>query len=331
VKLVALEEHYCPPEVRAAWTALGPDLQDDSVSFFNNGEIEMRLEDQTVNRLKHMDEIGVDVQVLSLTTPATQVLEPKQAVELAELSNNLAATTISANPNRFEGFATLPTPDPRQAVVELHRCVRDLGFKGALLTGRTREKNLDHRDFLPIFDAAAELQVPMYIHPQIPQEAVRRAYYSGFGDDLNAFFATGGWGWHAETAVQVLRLILSGLFDKHPTLQLILGHWGEILIFYVERINELSRLTSRSLKKPIIEYVRENLYITPSGIFSQNYLKQAIDVMGIDRIMFSTDYPFQFAPDGGARRFLMESSLRHEDKLKVAHQNWERLTKVTVS
>lgn len=326
MRLVALEEHILLPAVREAWLALDPQYQDDGFRMFDTKEIEHQLADLSAERLRRMDETGVDMQVLSLTTPAVQNLEPATSVALAREVNDLIATSVAAQPDRFDGFATLPTPDPRKAAKELQRAVTELGLKGAMLCGRTRERNLDHPDFRPIFEAAEELRVPLYIHPQTPQRAIRDIYYSGFNEQLDIAFATGGIGWHYETGIQLLRLILAGTFDRHPNLQVILGHWGEVVLFYLERIDVMSKLHN-GLQRPVADYVRTNVYVTPSGVLSQSYLQRSIEILGADRILFSTDYPFVFSPDGGARRFLEEAALNSADKEKIAHGNWDRLSR----
>lgn len=324
LKLIGLEEHLAPPDVRAAWAHVDAAGRDDSLALFNSAELTRSLEDLDEYRLQRMDESGVDVQVLSLTTPAVQNLARADAVPLARRVNDQIAETVRRRPDRFEGFATLPTPDPAAAARELQRAVTALGLKGAMLCGRTRERNLDHPEFRPIIEAAADLRVPLYIHPQLPQRAVRDVYYGGFDDALDAAFAGGGIGWHYETGIQLLRLVLAGVFDRHPDLQIILGHWGEVVLFYLERIDVLSK-QARTLQRPVADYVRRNVYVTPSGIFSQSYLRRAIEILGVDRIMFSTDYPFVPAPNGGARAFLDQAALGAEDKAKIAHGNWERL------
>lgn len=324
MRIVALEEHLLPIAVRQAWSALDPRFQDDGFRIFDTKEMEDQLENLSADRLRRMDETGVDVQVLSLTTPAVQNLESGPSTSLARDVNDLIAATVRGRPDRFEGFATLPTPAPEAAARELGRAVTELGLKGALLCGRTRERNLDHADFRPIFEAAAHLRVPLYIHPQTPQQAVRDTYYTGFNETLDVAFATGGIGWHYETGIQLLRLILAGTFDRHPDLQIILGHWGEVVLFFLERIDVLSKLET-GLQRPVADYVRTNVCVTPSGVFSQAYLRRAIETLGVDRILFSTDYPFVFAPDNGARRFLQDAVLDQADKAKIAHGNWDRL------
>lgn len=324
MKLIALEEHFLPSVVREAWAQLPPAEQDPTVKQLEP-DIKARLEDFADLRIKHMDEGGVDVQVLSLNTPGTQILEPEPAVELARQMNDLVAGIVKKQPDRFQAFATLPTPDPQAAARELERAITELGCQGAMLYGRTRERNLDHADFLPIFEAAANLRAPLYIHPQSPQPPVREIYYSGFGDKVDMAFASFGWGWHLETGIQAVRLILSGIFDRFPDLQIILGHWGESMLFYLERINDLSEV-AKNLKKPVADYARENFYVTPSGVFSPHYLKWSLEVIGAERIMFSTDYPFRIDAGRGARDFVEEADLPDETKNLIASENWQRLT-----
>lgn len=322
MKLIAIEEHFLTPDVRDAWDAAAAD---DPTCAFHAGEISARLEDLGEMRLNLMDETGVDVQVLSLTTPGLHNLEGGQSAALARRTNDLIAQIVASRPERFQGFAALPTPAPREAPRELERAVRDLGLKGAMLCGRTREKNLDHPDFWPMFECAAELGVPLFIHPQIPQRPVRDACYSGFGPEVDLALAAYALGWHYEAGLQFVRLVLAGVFDRFPDLQIILGHWGEVVLFYLERMAAFDR--AARLARPFTDYARRNLYVTASGMFSETYLQRCVEIVGIDRILFSTDYPYQYRPGRDARRFLERSPLDPEGKAKFAHANWERLTK----
>ncbi|MDR3602058.1 MAG: amidohydrolase family protein [Desulfosporosinus sp.] len=177
-------------------------------------------------------------------------LDSVESVDLARRTNDLVSATVALRPDRFEGFAT-PTPSPSEAARELDRSIRDLGLKGAMLCGRTREKNLDHSDFLPIFETAESLRVPLFIHPQIPQRAVQDVYYSGFGSQVDLAFATFGLGWHYESGIQFLRLILAGIFDRFPELQVILGHWGEVILFYRRGCLEIYEFTKTLPRRTI--------------------------------------------------------------------------------
>jgi len=291
---------------------------------FDRGEIEERLDDLGQGRIALMNESGVDLQVLSVTIPALHNLEPEESTNLARRTNDLVAATIANHPTCFQGFAALPTAAPKDAALELERSVQQLGLAGAMLCGRTRDKNLDHPDFLPIFETAARLGAPLFIHPQIPQRAVREVYYSGLGESIDTAFATFALGWHYEAGIQFVRLMLAGVFDTFPDLQIILGHWGEVVLFYLERLNSLARVTP--LQRAVAEYFRKNLYVTPSGMWSQSYLQRTLELVGPERILFSTDYPYQYRPGGAGLSFLKEAALSQAEKKLFAHGNWERLT-----
>jgi len=323
-KLIGIEEHFVTADIRDAWaaSAIG---QEGTSNRFDRREIEERLDDLGEQRLALMDESGIDVQVLSVTTPALHNLEPEESIALARRTNDLVAATVAKYPTRFQGFATLPTAAPEEAAVELERGITRLGLMGSMLCGRTRDKTLDHLDFFPIFETAAKLGVPLYIHPQMPQRAVRDVYYTGFNENIDTAFAAFGLGWHYEAGIQFVRLILAGVFDKYPDLQIILGHWGEVVLFYLERLGSLARVTH--LQRPIADYFKQNLYVTPSGMWSQSYLQRTLDVVGPERILFSTDYPYQYRPGKPGRFFIEEAVLSPEQKELFAHGNWERLMK----
>ena len=321
-KLIAIEEHFLTSDIRAAWEASA--IGHEGTGAFDMGEIVTRLDDLGSQRLALMDESGVDVQVLSVTTPALHNLDPEPSVTLAQQTNDLVAATVAKYPTRFQGFATLPTASPEHVAAELARSVKQLGLKGAMLCGRTRDKNLDHPDFWPMFKTAAALGVPLFIHPQIPQRAVRDVYYAGFGDPVDTAFAAFGLGWHYEAGIQFVRMVVAGVFDEYPTLQIILGHWGEVVLFYLERMNSLGQIAK--LQRPIAEYFKQNLYVTPSGMWSQAYLQRSLEIVGPERILFSTDYPYQYKPGKPGRLFLEEAALSVEQKELFAHGNWERLT-----
>jgi predicted TIM-barrel fold metal-dependent hydrolase len=323
MKLIGIEEHFLTANIRAAWAASA--IGEEGTDGFDRGEIRERLDDLTEQRLALMDESGVDVQVLSVTTPALHNLESEESLTLARRTNDLVAEMLAKYPNRFQGFATLPTAAPEEAAIELERSVTRLGLMGSMLCGRTRDKNLDHADFFPMFETAERLGVPLFVHPQIPQRAVREVYYSGFNETIDICFAAFGLGWHYEAGIQFVRLILAGVFDKYPGLQIILGHWGEVVLFYLERLGSLARVTK--LQRPIADYFKQNLYVTPSGMWSQSYLQRSLEVVGAERILFSTDYPYQYRPGGPGRLFIEEAALSPEQKELFAHGNWERLTK----
>jgi predicted TIM-barrel fold metal-dependent hydrolase len=263
-----------------------------------------------------------------LTTPALHDLGPA-SVELARRTNDALAIAIAPHPARFQAMATLPLSMPDEAALELERCVRTLGFKGTMLCGRVGTRNLDDPAFAPVLSCAATLGVPVLLHPRTPDVAVRNAYYSGFSPTVDAVFATAGLGWHYDAGIQFLRLVLSGMFDRLPTLQVILGHWGELVLFYTERLAVMDRFAG--LAHPIRHYLRQNLHVTASGMFLPHYLERAAAIVGIDRLLFSTDYPYQYRVGGDARRFLAECGLGDVDKVGFAHGNWLRLTGAVAS
>ena len=195
-------------------------------------------------RLSWMDTVGLDTQVVALTSPGVQNLEPADATTLQLDVNDRLADATRNHPDRLQAFATLATPVPDQAASELHRVVRTLGLDGALVFPRTRERWLDDPQFTPTFEAAAELRAPRYLHPQIPVPAVRNAYYAGLGDSVSSTLATFRIGWHYDTGVALLRLIFAGALDRFPDLQIILGHWGEVVLFYLERTAWLAEMAT---------------------------------------------------------------------------------------
>jgi uncharacterized protein len=322
MKIISIEEHFVTREITTAWG--NSPIGQEGTGSFDQGEIGQRLEDLGEGRLALMDESGIDVQVLSVTTPALHNLEPDESVRLSMKTNDLIAATIARHPTRFQGFAVLPMPAAEAAALELRRAVIECGLSGAMVCGRTRDKNLDHPDFLTVFRAAAELRVPVFIHPQIPQAFVRTALYGGFGEQVDTAFATFGLGWHYEAGIQFVRLILGGVFDRFPHLQIILGHWGEVVLFYLERLNSLARVAK--LERPMEEYFQHNLYVTSSGMWSRAYLERALEIVGPERILFSTDFPYQYRPGQPGRSFLLDTDLSQEVREAFAHGNWEKLT-----
>ena len=323
MRTIGTEEHFVTDEVVAAWSRLDSRAREDSPASAPPGELGERLRELGERRIAAMDESGLDVQVISLTTPGLHSLPPDAATGLQVETNDRIAEFVNGRGDRFQGFATLATPAPRAAAHELERAVTKLGLNGGMLFGRTGERNLDHRDNWPIFEAAASLHAPLYIHPQIPQPRVRDALYSGFDDAVDNAFATFGIGWHYEAGVQFLRLALAGVFDRVPDLQVLLGHWGEVVLFYLDRADSLAMMAK--LPHTFSEYVRRNAYVTPGGVYSQRYLRWTVEVVGVERILFATDYPYRPGPDGGVAHFLQTAGLDRGDQERIAAGNWDAL------
>ncbi len=323
MRTIGTEEHFVSDEVVAAWSRLDSSARDDSRASAPPGDLGERLREVGARRIAAMDEAGLDVQVISLTSPGLHNLPADEAAGLQVETNDRISELAKIHPDRLQGFATLAMTAPDAAAHELDRAVTTLGLNGALVFCRTGERNLDHRDHWPIFEAAASLRAPLYIHPQIPQPRVRDALYAGFDDAIDNAFATFGIGWHYEAGVQFLRLALAGVFDRFPDLQVILGHWGEVVLFYLDRVDGLAM--QAKLPQSFSEYVRRNAYITPGGVYSQRYLRWAAEVVGIERIMFATDYPYRPGPEGGVEHFLQTAGLDRADQERIAAGNWDAL------
>ena len=316
MRTITLEEHYASP---AFMEGPGRDLK-------GYAELVEQLCDLDDRRIADMDAAGIDVQVLSLTSPGVEQLDATEAVALAREANDLLAGAVRRHPNRFAGFAALPTAAPDTAADELERMVREHGFKGALINGHTRGRYLDDKFFWPILERAEALQVPLYLHPPPPPRPVVEASYAGFAPEVTARLATGSWGWHIETAIHVIRLILGGAFDRYPSLQLVIGHMGEALPFMLPRIDFTLPTDVTKLDRPIAAYLRENLHYTFGGFnWTQTFLDLLLQV-GVDRIMFSADYPYRSMV--WARTFLDQLPVSTADRDRIAHGNAERLLRL---
>jgi len=277
-------------------------------------------------RLKSMDDAGIMMQVLSNTGPGPDLVPGPDGVTMAREMNDHLAAAVAKHPKRFAGFAALPMQSPDACAAELKRTVKDLRFHGALINGTTEGRFLDHPSYDGLLAAAVELDVPIYIHPHLPPEPVRQAYYSGLEPGAGRVLESAAWGWHSEVAIHVLRMVLAGTLDKHPKLKLIIGHMGEMLPVMLARIDEVSALDIEHLKRPPSRQIIDQVWITTSGIFSQPPFIAALQTFGIDRIMFSVDYPY--APDAMGREFLDGVSLSPADMAKLTHGNADALLKL---
>jgi predicted TIM-barrel fold metal-dependent hydrolase len=297
--LIAIEEHWITPALTAALKALP--RPDESLAFNEMGDHQQRLEDLGEGRIAAMDAQGIDISILALTPPGTQPLSPEQARRLSQAANDTAIAAVSKNPTRLRALSTLPMSSPEHVADELARA-KGLGHVGTMVYGRSGGRFLDDPAYGEFFAAAAELGQPVFIHPQIPSDAVRDASYRGFGELTDLALATFGWGWHLDAATAALRLILRGTFDLHPALQIVLGHWGEMLLFWLDRADSLSRVAR--LQRPVSDYIRTNFHITVSGMLNPALLHHALSVTTIDRLIFSTDYPFQHPTQDEINSFL---------------------------
>ncbi|WP_119396572.1 amidohydrolase family protein [Pannonibacter phragmitetus] len=281
-------------------------------------------------RIGAMDEAGINVQILSAHTPGVQNIPGQEGIDFAYRLNRLIVEgPMATYPGRFQGFATLPLQSPEASADELERTVREDGLLGALTNGIIGKKFLDHPDFEPVLARAEALDVPIYIHPGIPPDEVFQIYYSNMRPEYQAEFqdqvlSISAYGWHQEVVTQCLRMITSGVFDRHPRLQIIIGHMGEGLPFFYERIVEkMSEVTERTLDKPFEQYFHDNFWFTTSAFPQDELLHLLLKYISVDRVMFATDYPF--ADMKQQTDWFRAVDLPREDKEKIAFRNAEKL------
>jgi uncharacterized protein len=325
MRTIALEEHCVTPALREL---LGRQLHPYYAANVWPPALEARMADIGAGRIAEMDAAGIDVQVLSTAQPGLEHTPPGRAIPVARSFNDDVAASVAAHPTRFAGFATLPSADPEASARELERAVRELGMVGAMLNGRTLERFLDEQFFWPVFEAAEALEVPVYLHPMPPPRSVYEAYYDGFGDDVGFALCSGAWGWHVETGLHCLRLMLAGVFDRFPRLQVIAGHMGEVLPFMIARTTSVLANPSlppvaTAMELTPSEYLARNFHVTISGLFTDAPLRCAIEVIGAERVLFAADHPF--GDSLAARRFLDAAALSDSERELIAHANAERL------
>ena len=323
MRTITLEEHYATP---AFLDGPGRKLKEQASRFGDRAaKLLEQLCDLGEKRIAEMDAAGIDMQVLSLTSPGTEQLEATAATTVAREANDRVAEAVRAHPTRLAGFACLPTGDPQAAVAELERTIHDYGFKGAMINGHVQGRYLDDKFFWPILERAEALNVPIYLHPTQPPKAVIDASYSGFAPMVSDMLAGPGWGWHIETAIHVIRLILGGVFDRYPKLQIVVGHMGEGLPFMLQRLDVMP-MAMTGLKHPVSFYLRQNVHYTFSGFnFTPTFLDLLLEV-GVGRIMFSADHPYSSMAQ--ARAFLDRLPVSDCDKEQIAYGNAERLLRL---
>jgi predicted TIM-barrel fold metal-dependent hydrolase len=321
MRTITLEEHFVSPGFLAG---PGKDFIEQIRGRGPRGvRICEQLQDVGDQRLAEMDAAGIDMQVLSLNSPGIEQAEVAEQLSIAVESNDFLAEAVKRNPRRFAAFAALPIAAPDKAAEELDRRVRQQGFKGTLINGHTRGRYLDDKFFSPILERAEALNVPIYLHPTVPPKAVVEASFGGFSPSVTAVFASAGWGWHIETAVHLIRMILGGVFDRHPKLQVVIGHLGEGIPFMLPRLNKNLPTEVTKLDRSLGAYLRENVHYTFGGFnFAATFLNLLLEV-GVGRIMFSVDHPYGSMAE--AREFLQHLPVSEADRERIAHGNAEKL------
>ncbi|MFL1905898.1 amidohydrolase family protein [Streptomyces tauricus] len=286
-------------------------------------------------RIGAMDKAGLNIQILSAHTPGVQNVKGKKGIDFAYRLNKLLVDgPMATYPGRFKAFATLPLQNPEASADELERTVREDGFLGCLTNGIIGKKFLDHPDFEPLLSRAEVLDVPIYIHPGLPPDEVFEIYYSNMRPEYQKEFqdqvlSISAYGWHQEVVTQCLRMITSGVFDRHPKLQIIIGHMGEGLPFFYERVLEkMSEVTRKSLDKPFEQYFHDNFWFTTSAFPQTELLDLLLKYISVDRVMFATDYPF--ADMKAQTDWFRGVALSREAKEKIAFRNAEKLFRIKV-
>jgi 2,3-dihydroxybenzoate decarboxylase len=324
MRVIAIEEHFITPMYREKVPAnefrnfylasRGRQMGHDIVA--ENLDIGER-------RLAHMDAHGVDMQVLSFGSPGPQAFSAEVAIPMARDANDRMHEATKKYPKRFAAFAALPTADPRAAADELERCVKTLGFKGAMIHSHQQGEFLDARKYWPMWERAAALDVPIYLHPALPHPGVVKAYFDGYEE-----LARAPWGFAVDTSCHFLRLVFSGLFDAYPNLKIILGHLGEGLPFAMHRLNDHSWAAAkrRGLKRAPIDYLRDNMVVTTSGNWFEPAFVCTLLALGADSMLFAIDWPYESNETGMA--FFRKLSIGEADRAKIAHLNAERLLKL---
>jgi hypothetical protein len=324
MKVISIEEHWTTAGIDRALRGQPVGSRDESLVLNDRGDIPERLLDLGDLRIAAMDEAGIDLEIVSLAPPGTGGLPAAEAVALAREANDLATAAVVAHPGRLQAMTTLPLSDPAAALVELERTAGEAAHVGVMAYGRSGERPLDDPAFDEVLAAAAAHGRPIFVHPQIPPDAVREASYSNLGDrTLDLALATFGWGWHLEAGTAALRLILAGTFDRHPDLQIVLGHWGEMALFALDRVDSLSNVAPH-LERRVADYFQTNVHIATSGMLTPRLLRHALDFTTADRILFSGDYPFHRLDAEQVEGFLAELP-DEESRRKVASANAEAL------
>lgn len=330
MRVVALEEHFTIPSAvskisEEAKTRRGFVARTVGATGYNPLSLLPEIGEQ---RLKSMDDNGISVQVLSISGPGAELMEGPVGIDIAKGVNDGLKEAIDRHPKRFAGFAHLPLRSPDASAKELVRCVKELGYCGAVVNGTINGKFLDDAEFQPILAACEDLDVPIYLHPHLPPRSVFEAYYAGLPASAGVAISTAGWGWHSETAIHVLRMVLAGTFDKHRKLKLIIGHMGEGLPLMLARLDDVAAVHTRHLSRTVSRTILEHVWLTTSGMFTTPPLLACLQTFGIDRVMFSVDYPYAHNEQGS--EFLEKVELPPAERAKFCHGTADKLLKLKV-
>ena len=323
MKKIAIEEHFSTEEYLSYLRLRKDYTRREIVEDEKYHSIVTMLLDLGEGRLSDMNESGIDMQVLSLSI-GVQQFDTSDAIALAKRTNDELSKIVKKCPERFAGFAALATQDPNAAADELERAVKGLGLKGANISSHIKGEYLDDQKYWVIFERAEKLDVPIYLHPARPSPDMVKPFLT------YPLLADAMWGYAAEAGLHAMRLICSGVFDKYPGLKIILGHLGEALPFWLWRIDNRwlkekvdPEPITKGLKKKPSQYVKDNFFVTLSGMFWEPALLCAYLALGADRILFAVDYPYESNDE--AVQFIEGVPICDSDKEKICHINAEKI------
>jgi 2,3-dihydroxybenzoate decarboxylase len=322
MKRIALEEHWNSGGGGATTQGSGSWMTETRSP--NSPERMRQIADLAELRLADMDAAGITMQVVSGVGASQTFTDAAAAVNRAKKINDRLAELIGKHPDRFAAFAALPTQDPKAAADELERAVRQLGFKGTMIGGQTNWEYLDAQKYLVLWERAADLEVPIYLHPGDPAPEIMKMY------DGRPILLGNTWAWGVETATHALRIVCSGIFDTYPKAKLILGHMGESIPYLLARFDEGYSYVApkyKTLKKGSVSaYIKENILVTTSGYYQPETLVCAVSAMGADHVLFSVDYPY--VDNRVAVEMFEKAKLTEADREKIYHLNAEKWLKL---
>lgn len=336
MKRIAIEEAFVTQEIADEWAKVLAAGVPNEPGFRKMGEtiladslgtrlIHQRLTDLGAGRIAHMDAMGIDMQVISITSPGVQVFEAELATRLAAEANDQLGEAVRAHPERFAGLTAVAPQNPAAAAKEIERGSQQLELRGVLINSHTFGEYLDDPKYWEIFEAAEANNAPIYLHPRTPSPAMIAPFL-----DYGLYFA--GWGFTIETATHALRLIMGGVFDRFPKLKIILGHMGEGLPYWLQRLDNRYLLQVKigaveKMPRLPSDYFLDNFVITTSGVCSHPALRHALDVLGADKVLFAADYPYESVEEAVA--FMDSAPIADGDRKKIYQTNAEKLFRLT--
>jgi 2,3-dihydroxybenzoate decarboxylase len=335
MRRIAVEEAFLTEDIAREWSKVlagasvepGFRMMGDTMLGQSPGarRVHEQLIDVGAGRIALMDATGIDMQILSMTAPGVQVFDPATATRLARESNDVLVEAIKGHPTRLAGLAAVAPQNPKDAAAELARVAGLSGIKGLIINSHTGGEYLDAAKYWPIFEAAEALGLPLYLHPREPSPSMIGPYL-----EYGLYFA--GWGFAAEVGLHAMRLIMSGVFERFPRLQIILGHMGEAIPFWLQRIDNRYLLQVKigavtKLARLPSEYFLQNFVITTSGVCSEPALKLSLEVLGADRILFAADYPYESVEE--AVSFMDGADLSDDARGRIYWQNAARIFHLT--